>query len=140
MAIPLLLGASCHTVAYDLESLFYALLYVVTHVPNSDNRLTSACIGVDDWFRQPSLEALAALKLGQLNYLMQEFLSGIHPKFAQLIPYICALWQVLYPLGLPRDTLVVDRNNIEAFDPGARVPVWLEPQDCSMRDLLATMD
>ncbi|KAG6809264.1 hypothetical protein H0H92_000963 [Tricholoma furcatifolium] len=117
MAIPLLLGASCHTVAYDLESLFYSLVYVVTHVPEDNTRSNSTSTAVDDWFRQPSLQSLAALKLAQFNFLQLEILSCIHPKFVQLTPYICALWQALYPHGPSRRANVIDFKNMTAFKP-----------------------
>ncbi|KAG6827848.1 hypothetical protein H0H92_010264 [Tricholoma furcatifolium] len=108
MAVPLLLHAAPHQVSFDLESLFYVLLYVCTHYdslnpsayrdPGLFNKAKRyAPIGL--WFLgELSFVDLGCLKFTQLHFNMESLvLDFVNAYFKCLVPTMRKLWHALYP-------------------------------------------
>ncbi|KAG6811537.1 hypothetical protein H0H92_006934 [Tricholoma furcatifolium] len=134
MAIPLLLGSKQHTVAYDLESLFYALIFVATHV-TEEGTSESSCPAVSAWFKCTDFRSLAATKIGQFHHLLNvEILPYLQPQFQCLRPYLYAMWTALYPpatISLGAYPLIVfDAPGFSQYWRIPDNPMVPEPREC----------
>ncbi|KAG6812332.1 hypothetical protein H0H92_003416 [Tricholoma furcatifolium] len=111
MAIPLLLEPQRHIVAFDLESLFYVLLFIISYLSEpgiiqssslADTPSAAQDLGEDSvllWFKSKgSFLELAHRKRSQLFTAWRAFMqSSISPYFTFLKPYMLELWLALYP-------------------------------------------
>ncbi|KAG6840684.1 hypothetical protein C0991_005043 [Blastosporella zonata] len=106
MAIPLLrTPTSPHCVGYDLESLFYVLIFFVVQV-QAFNVLEGGKFSgrlpdhIADWFSTPNLRRLAAIKASQFHiYLDIDIFGHVTRLFTPLVPYLQRMWTALYPDG-----------------------------------------
>ncbi|KAG6824078.1 hypothetical protein H0H92_008056, partial [Tricholoma furcatifolium] len=107
MALPLLLHASPHRVAYDLESLFYVLVYVCTNYEKLDPPVvrergllsaSSRYAPISAWFQALPFRDLGCLKFTQLHFNMEGFvLEYVSKYFHPLRDALRKLWIALYP-------------------------------------------
>ncbi|KAG6808441.1 hypothetical protein H0H92_004111 [Tricholoma furcatifolium] len=107
MALPLLLHASPHRVAYDLESLFYVLVYVCTNYEKLDPPVvrergllsaSSRYAPISAWFQALPFRDLGCLKFTQLHFNMEGFvLEYVSEYFHPLRDTLRKLWIALYP-------------------------------------------
>lgn len=120
MAIPLLLWGSTHTVGFDLESLFYVLLYLCTQYQDinpveiyKDGLFKKAkrYAPIAAWFfGDGSFQDLGCLKAGQLHFGLEHLvLDYISPRFQVLRTVIKDLWRALYP-AFPHDLIQGDEK------------------------------
>ncbi|KAG6852175.1 hypothetical protein C0991_002390 [Blastosporella zonata] len=129
MAIPLLMSPnSAHRVAYDLESLFYVLIYLVTQITafaqsNSESWTSEISKSIKMWFeRDESLLHLGLIKSAQFFLSMETLiLKEVKPLFASLLPSIRKLWLALYP------TICITPCD---YDGNASQDVINEPANC----------
>jgi hypothetical protein len=103
MAIALLYGNTDHKPVYDLESLFNVLLVICTHLlvfgdPHKNHGLDwTRHTRVAQWFQIQSFRTLANLKAGQFTSIDSMIFGDITKPFQPLVPYISALFEVLFP-------------------------------------------
>ncbi|KAG5719233.1 hypothetical protein E4T56_gene13403 [Termitomyces sp. T112] len=106
MAIHLLMNPTApHCVGYDLESLFYVLIFVVTQIDDFDKpndqkfRTVTLPKPLASWFLlQLELETLGEIKTVQFHhYLDKRILSHVKPIFNPLVPALKRIWGALYP-------------------------------------------
>ncbi|KAG6825573.1 hypothetical protein H0H92_003223 [Tricholoma furcatifolium] len=117
MAIPLLDEPQRHIVAFDLESLFYVLLFMVSYLSEPGTIQASGfadtpAAAEDDlgdsvmvWFKSKgSYGDLAHKKRSQLFTKWPSLIeSSVSPYFTFLKPYMVRLWRALYPEGQMTD-------------------------------------
>jgi Fungal protein kinase len=107
MAIALLYGDTIHKPVYDLESLFNVLLVICTHLsvfgdPHKNHGLEwKQPTRVAQWFEIQSFRTLADLKAGQFTSIESLIFSDISQPFKVLLPYLSALFLVLFPPRTP---------------------------------------
>jgi hypothetical protein len=116
IAIELLVCGSSHRVSHDLESLFYVLLFICTHLegpfrkirnpplygcagtPGPTKKYHSGESGLHLWFQQDNLSSLGFVKNSQIvNFFETMVLEHISPYFLPIKDYIKLLWQKLIP-------------------------------------------
>ncbi|KAG6836764.1 hypothetical protein H0H93_003683 [Arthromyces matolae] len=111
MSMTVLTSAPEHRPAFDLESLVYVLIFMLTHYASfnpprlqgyglfSKKQDDQVPIGI--WFRRDmSFENLGNLKQALLNpeTLERSVLRHIRPRFPSAISHIDKLWRALFPL------------------------------------------
>ncbi|KAG6905924.1 hypothetical protein DXG01_016914 [Tephrocybe rancida] len=118
MAIDLLFHGASHKVRYDLESLFYVLLYVCTNWERPGVVRTQLGIfrarnasllqqnqpraALSSWFTtSTAFRDLAFMKLGILHFSFNLILHEMSPYFQPLFPYLKRMYLLLF--GSPRD-------------------------------------
>ncbi|KAG6819616.1 hypothetical protein H0H93_010244 [Arthromyces matolae] len=104
MAIPLLLDpAASHCVAFDLESLFYVMLYFALQVTQfqegKDVPLEAKMPeALAKWFKPQTLDDLGMYKAAQFYIWFEDkILSCVTPLFESLKPSFLRMWKCLYP-------------------------------------------
>ncbi|KAG6914312.1 hypothetical protein DXG01_001147 [Tephrocybe rancida] len=118
MAIDLLFPGASHKVCYDLESLFYVLLYVCTNWERPGVVRTQLGIfrarntsllqqnqpraALSSWFTTTTVfHDLAFMKLGILHFSFNLILHEMSPYFQPLFPYLKQMYLLLF--GSPCD-------------------------------------
>ena len=109
IAVELLLFAIPHRVVHDLESAFYVLLFICTHLEGPRNAVRDpplyGALGeqfypshMKSWFTTDDLATLGHLKSSQMFLHFEErILPHISPFFKPLVPYLKKFWSVLHP-------------------------------------------
>ncbi|KAG6826287.1 hypothetical protein H0H92_000436 [Tricholoma furcatifolium] len=111
-----------HCVGYDLESLYYVLVYVVTqldHFDQSKFHKSKLPEPVAMWFlRGQTLMQLGYVKTSQFHLFLDDTLKHIKPQFSPLKPMLKRMWNALYPApksasGPPKDCCDIFIDAIE---------------------------
>ncbi|KAG6904993.1 hypothetical protein DXG01_005777, partial [Tephrocybe rancida] len=107
MALPLLLHSAPHKIGFDLESLFYVLVFFCTHFEDFGRLRDGKGILVRDnhyapisaWFNPHlSFVDLGHLKASQVHlHIEHSIFKYISTTFHDLKPTMKKLWQALYP-------------------------------------------
>lgn len=105
IAVELLLFGVPHRVVHDLESVFYVLLFICTHLEGPNNTVGNPPLyeqthpsPMRHWFAAPGLIVLGDVKSSHMFLFFEErILPHISPYFQPLVPYIRKLWSVLHP-------------------------------------------
>ena len=109
ISIELLIYALEHRVAHDLESLFYVLLFISTHLQGPSGHCanrplygnTKACQHssvLRHWFSMNDLSTLGHLKFSHMiGHFESHVLHHISPYFYPLQSHLTAFWTALLP-------------------------------------------
>ena len=112
ISIELLIYAVEHRVAHDLESLFYVLLFISTHLQGPSGHYanpplygnTKACQHssvLRHWFSMNDLSTLGYLKFSHMiGHFESHFLHHILPYFYPLQLHLTVFWTALLPQRL----------------------------------------
>ncbi|KAG6905299.1 hypothetical protein DXG01_003591 [Tephrocybe rancida] len=132
MALPLLMHATHHRVRYDLESLFYVLIFYRTHylsfgvVREFDlfAKLHRYAPMVSWFLLDGSFRDLDSIKAGHCHMMLDtQILDYLSPDFVLLKLLLKKLWLVLYPLAQ------CVGSQVESDDPSKQERDTLQPQD-----------
>lgn len=109
IAIELLMYAAPHHVVHDLESLFFVLIFICSHLDGPCNTIRHPILyGVEGreshpspirrWFAMNNLGDLGHLKSSMMfRHFEGGILSNISPYFTPLVPHLRRLWETLHP-------------------------------------------
>ena len=109
IVIELLLFGKSHHVAHDLESLFYVLLLICTHLGGPQNTpvnpplygaVTSCnhCSALKDWLNSGNLVSLGYTKFSHMHGFFEDsILHHISPYFQPLQVHLATLWHTIHP-------------------------------------------
>jgi hypothetical protein len=128
MAVDVLLNRSTHNVTHDLESVFYVLLFICTHLDGplgairkpplyGDNGDTKKPYLMKSWINQAnfnSLELLGYVKIAQVVLFPDKLLDDISPYFSPLKKHIEGLRKALFTETGPKKS-ATPREVIEVF-------------------------
>lgn len=104
-----LMYAAPHRVVHDLESLFYVLLFICTHLKGPHNDISHPPLfgkiegprhpsALRVWLEQTSFEALGHMKFSHMaHHLDIVILPHISPYFDPLKPHLRSIWRALHP-------------------------------------------
>jgi hypothetical protein len=119
IAIELLILGVRHRVIHDLESLFYVLLFVCTHLDGprkihnpplfGGKQASSHPSPMKDWISTKDIRSLGFLKSGSMLGFENHVLPFISPYFFPLRSHLVSLWRTLHPIT----------TNPAPADPGA---------------------
>ena len=107
IAIELLIHGCRHRLVHDLESLFFVLLFICTHLDGPQNSIANPPLlgkaehpsPIQKWLTMPNLQTLGYVKFGSmLGHFEEGVLSHISPYFYPLKPHILSWWRVLHPV------------------------------------------
>ena len=135
IAIELLLFGISHRVTHDIESLFYVLLFICTHLGGPHNTVGNpplyggvtgynhhSCI--KEWLRSTNLVNLGYMKFSHMvGFFEKTVLPSISPYFQPLNQHLSSLWNVILPqrstapsIGMDSvHSVVTCRDIIEVF-------------------------
>ena len=108
-----------HRVAHDLESLFYVLIFICTHLKGPGNDVGDPPIyggkmgsnskhksALREWMELKDVKSLRYAKMTHMFYGFQkEIMEHISPYFKPLSHHISSLRTVLFPTGLGGESL-----------------------------------
>ncbi|KAF8336054.1 hypothetical protein F5887DRAFT_1078905 [Amanita rubescens] len=109
IAVELLLFALPHRVVHDLESIFFVLLFICTHLEGPSGTVRSPPLygppgkqshpsRMRYWFAATNLVMLGDVKSNHMFLYFEEFiLRHISPYFQPLVSYIKQFWIALHP-------------------------------------------
>ncbi|KAG6855220.1 hypothetical protein H0H87_006593, partial [Tephrocybe sp. NHM501043] len=145
MALPLLLHSAPHTIGFDLESLFYVLVFFCTHFQDFNVLRDGKGILVRDnhyapisaWFNPLlSFVDLGHLKASQVHLHMElSILRYISSDFDGLKPIMRKLWRALYPSVQS----VSNRSDLDPTSAAFLEISQLQPQD-ACDDFIAILE
>jgi hypothetical protein len=110
IAIELLLFGSSHRVAHDIESLFYVLLFICTHLGGPNNTIRSPPLYgtsckhpsvMKNWLCSTNLVELGFMKFSHMVFFEDTILPGISPYFEPLKQHLSSLWNTIVPQPRP---------------------------------------
>ena len=126
MALDILLGPDeiQHEPRFDLESIFYVLVYLCINLKGPENRIRSnvemanfRSFPVAEWFTsEGSFRRLGRVKLSQLQTFEDSILPYIAPYFYDLIPCIKKFHKALCPGGDSRKSPITHHQVITIFE------------------------
>lgn len=127
MALDVLIGESGgiqHEPRFDLESLFYVLIYLCINLKGPENRVRPTedmakftSFPVAEWFRaEGSFRHLGRAKLSQLQTFEVSIVPYISPYFWDLIPCIRKFHKALCPGGDSRNSPITHHQVIDIFE------------------------
>ena len=117
IAIELLQYGVAHRVAHDLESLFYVLLFICTHLGGPHNTLgnpplygaADSCThrsSIKHWFCSTNLVELGHAKFSHMIGGFETFvLPFISPYFEPLREHLSLLWSTIFPQQSTRPSI-----------------------------------
>jgi hypothetical protein len=112
IAIELLIYAAEHRVVHDLESLFYVLLFICTHLQGTNGQLADPPLygntkehgnlsALASWLKMDDLPTLGHLKFSHMvGHFESHVLPYISPYFHPLTNHLAAFWKALIPVGM----------------------------------------
>jgi hypothetical protein len=128
MALDILIGDPSvgieHEPRFDLESLFYVLIYLCINLKGPENRVRPngdmtgfSSFPVAEWFRPDgSFRRLGRAKLSQLQTFNESIVPYISPYFKNLIPCIEKFQKALCPTGDSRKSPITHDQVINIFE------------------------
>jgi hypothetical protein len=127
MALDILMNESDeiqHEPRFDLESLFYVLIYLCINLKGPENRVRPTedmakfrSFPVAEWFKvEGSFRRLGRTKLSQLQTFETSIVPYISPYFGALIPCIKKFYKALCPNGDSRQSPITHDQVINIFD------------------------
>jgi hypothetical protein len=127
MALDILLDTSSeirHLPRFDLESLFYVLIYLCINLKGPENRVRPTedmanfhSFPMAEWFKaESSFRRLGRAKLAQLQTFDVSIVPYISPYFHELIPCIMEFYTVLCPGGDSRNSQITHEQVLTIFD------------------------
>ena len=109
IAIELLILGVRHRVVHDLESLFYVLLFICTHLDGPRKIHNPPLYGgkhgsshlspMKDWISTKDIRSLGFLKNGSMLGFEIYVLPFISPYFDPLRTHLISLWRTLHPIA-----------------------------------------
>jgi hypothetical protein len=113
-----------HEPRFDLESLFYVLIYLCINLKGPDNRVRPTkdmtefrSFPVAEWFKsEGSFRRLGRTKLSQLQTFDISIVPYISPYFMVLIPCIKDFYKALCPFGDARNSPITHHQVINIFE------------------------
>ena len=106
----ILLYGTPHRVVHDLESVFYVLLFICTHLKGPQNDISDPPLfgnnndelkhpsPMREWLQQTSFSVLGHLKYSHMAHHFELLiLPHISPYFNPLKPHLRRLWHALHP-------------------------------------------
>lgn len=127
MALDLLLDTSKeiqHHPRFDLESLFYVLIYLCINLKGPENRVRPSedmtvfrSFPMAEWFKpDSSFRRLGRAKLAQLQTFDTSILPYFSPYFRDLVPCIMKFYKALCPGGDSRNSNITHGQVLTIFD------------------------
>jgi len=108
----LLIHAVPHRVIHDLESLFFVLLFICTHLDGLHNSVADPS-PMHSWLTMSNLRDLGYLKLdSMLGHFEKGVLTYISSYFDPLKPHLLSWWRALHP-----NPVTVDAAQTTYHDP-----------------------
>ena len=113
-----------HEPRFDLESLFYVLIYLCMNLKGPGNQVRTTAdlrqyqsFPLAEWFSaEGSFRKLGRVKMGQLVTFEQSILNFFPPYFNDLKPCVTSLYRAICPHGNPVDSPVTHDMVISIFD------------------------
>jgi serine/threonine protein kinase len=130
IAIELLLFGVPHRVAHDLESLFYVLVFICSHLGGPHNTIGNPPLyggvtgcdhpsAIKQWLCSTNLVILGKMKFGDMvGFFEDAVLPFISPYFLPLKHHLCSLWNTILPQRSKKPSIGKDsvHSHVTCYD------------------------